>query len=470
MEPGTPYTPGGAGPVRPGSPRRRLLKGAGLAGAVGVAGALLRSTDASAQSSTFGNLQIIEPSGDTTGAKDATAINDALTAQNTPLLTPGTWYLNATIGPMVTGQWIVCAPEVVVNWLGTGPCFQWSDGNGAPISRATASGGIVGRPIIDGIGAGSTGASYGIQVNSIQAFQAEADIRNFTVSGSIGLYMLNENYFSEQCVVDVFCDKCATAGVFACGTEASTTCTGSFDRGDFTLKINQGDAAYNGVVFQNGAQIVGGRLRIFGNFLSSDSAVSSAVLTLTGSAQTGPDVGAPSELQFCELDINVELDGGLTGGAPRTVNFGSASNLVENCSGNVSFGSGFAFTSSNVTSQPAQWIFEGPLIGDTALDTQTVPNKLSVTANLSVPNVGNGLRVAEGTDAKQGTATLVGGTVTVSNTNVTSSSRVFIGQAVPKGTVGACFVSSMTAGTGFTIKSTSSTDISTVAYEIFEPA
>jgi hypothetical protein len=49
MDSGSGHTPGDAGSPRPGAPaRRRLLKGAGLAGAAGVAGALLQSTDASA--------------------------------------------------------------------------------------------------------------------------------------------------------------------------------------------------------------------------------------------------------------------------------------------------------------------------------------------------------------------------------------------------------------------------------------
>jgi hypothetical protein len=84
--------------------------------------------------------------------------------------------------------------------------------------------------------------------------------------------------------------------------------------------------------------------------------------------------------------------------------------------------------------------------------------------------VGSGLKIAEGTNAKQGVSgAMVGGTVTVANTSVTASSRILLGIAAPGGTVGAPFISAVTAGTGFTIKSTSSSDTSTVAYEIFEP-
>lgn len=79
-----------------------------------------------------------------------------------------------------------------------------------------------------------------------------------------------------------------------------------------------------------------------------------------------------------------------------------------------------------------------------------------------------GFAASEGTNAKQGTATLVAGTVVVANTSVTATSRIFLTIQSPGGTVGAPYVSARTAGTSFTITSTSSTDTSVVAYEIFE--
>lgn len=83
--------------------------------------------------------------------------------------------------------------------------------------------------------------------------------------------------------------------------------------------------------------------------------------------------------------------------------------------------------------------------------------------------LGRGLAVPEGSNAKQGTATLTAGTVTVSNTAVTANSRIFLTAQNTGGTPGALRVSARTAGTSFTITSSSGTDTSTVAYEIFEP-
>jgi hypothetical protein len=92
------------------------------------------------------------------------------------------------------------------------------------------------------------------------------------------------------------------------------------------------------------------------------------------------------------------------------------------------------------------------------------------TGNIDVQTTGYGLMVAEGSNAKQGTAVANGSTaVAVANTSVTANSRIFLGMATPGGTPGACYVTSVTAAGGFSFKSTSALDTSTISYEIFEP-
>lgn len=71
--------------------------------------------------------------------------------------------------------------------------------------------------------------------------------------------------------------------------------------------------------------------------------------------------------------------------------------------------------------------------------------------------------------ALSGTATLVAGTVTVATTAVTASSRIFLTTNTPGGTPGWLQVSARTAGTSFTILSSSGTDTSVVAWQIIEP-
>lgn len=96
--------------------------------------------------------------------------------------------------------------------------------------------------------------------------------------------------------------------------------------------------------------------------------------------------------------------------------------------------------------------------------------RLDRNGTLSLPAAGGGLRVREGSNCKQGTATLAAGTVTVANTSVTANSRIFLTGQADGGTPGFVRVSSRVPGTSFTITSSSGTDTSTVAYEIFEPA
>lgn len=84
---------------------------------------------------------------------------------------------------------------------------------------------------------------------------------------------------------------------------------------------------------------------------------------------------------------------------------------------------------------------------------------------------GKGLKVKEGTNARMGVATLVGGTVVISTTAVTANSRILLTSQAPNaGTPGFLRISARTAGTSFTILSSNAADTSTVAWMIVEPA
>lgn len=101
---------------------------------------------------------------------------------------------------------------------------------------------------------------------------------------------------------------------------------------------------------------------------------------------------------------------------------------------------------------------------------RSAANVLATDDDFSINAAGKGLKVKEGTNAKMGTAVLAAGTVVVSNTSVTANSRIFLTSNVPGGTPGWLRVSSRTAGTSFTILSSSNTDTSTVAWMLVEPS
>lgn len=85
--------------------------------------------------------------------------------------------------------------------------------------------------------------------------------------------------------------------------------------------------------------------------------------------------------------------------------------------------------------------------------------------NVAIQTAGKGLQVKEGSNARMGQATLVAGTVTVSNTSVTANTRIFISRASPGGTPGALgtiCVGTVTPSTSFVINSLDPTDGTTV--------
>ena len=102
----------------------------------------------------------------------------------------------------------------------------------------------------------------------------------------------------------------------------------------------------------------------------------------------------------------------------------------------------------------------------------TMSGTLGVTSNVSIETAGSGLKIKEGSNAKMGVATLVGGTLVVSTTAVTANSRIFLtAQVLGIITVPAALaVSARTAATSFTILSSAPTDTSDVAWMIVEPA
>lgn len=78
--------------------------------------------------------------------------------------------------------------------------------------------------------------------------------------------------------------------------------------------------------------------------------------------------------------------------------------------------------------------------------------------------------VTGGTDNSAGIAILVGGTVVVNTTKVTNASMIQLTHQNTSGTLGHIYVSARTAGTSFTITSSSGTDTSTIFWQIWEPA
>jgi hypothetical protein len=121
-----------------------------------------------------------------------------------------------------------------------------------------------------------------------------------------------------------------------------------------------------------------------------------------------------------------------------------------------------------------------PTIATPTISAPTLTGTVTAsTGDIKVGTAGKGLFVKEGSNAKQGTATLVTGAATVSNTSVTANSRIFLsgGPLNLSTAIGELSVTTITASTSFVITSyipggvlTQTGDLRTIYYEIFEPA
>jgi len=151
-------------------------------------------------------------------------------------------------------------------------------------------------------------------------------------------------------------------------------------------------------------------------------------------------------------------------------------------SSNPGFSGHMTFGISNASTQRVGFFGTVPIAqqaNTVAIDTNLINQGLLAAGTIAkfdtdvkIGVVGKGLYIKEGTNATMGVATLVAGTVVVSTTKVTASSRIFL-TAQSLGTItvpAALAVSARTAGTSFTILSSNLTDTSVVAWQIIEPA
>lgn len=125
----------------------------------------------------------------------------------------------------------------------------------------------------------------------------------------------------------------------------------------------------------------------------------------------------------------------------------------------------------NAAGAPRVRFGSGAATPDVALVRDAANHLQLVTADLDIFTVGRGLQIAEGTNGRMGRVQLVSGAATVANTSVTAATEIFLSNQLNSGigTPGFLRVSARTAGTSFTITSSSSSDTSTIAWLLVEP-
>ncbi len=283
-----------------------------------------------------------------------------------------------------------------IRYYGSGDCFRIYDSILYPVTNF--GGGITGMTI-DGTNAAA--GSCGLHAGDLFQYQLNIAVQNFTGAGSKGVWLDNQQFWTEQLNAYIFAENCTQHVVLDRAAGAAAGATGSFERCNLTVFINQIGPSFDGLVLQNGAFIVDGSVIIRGNFGTFNSSLSSAALRLTGNNPSG----GYSSISYSHLDIGVECDLNPAGGytfAPYTINFGSGSNFISNCYGIINFSASYAFIPCNIGAALSN--FSGLVFGDANLHSQYVMANLTVT----YPTIWNALLQSNGSvpGANAGMATL----------------------------------------------------------------
>lgn len=101
-------------------------------------------------------------------------------------------------------------------------------------------------------------------------------------------------------------------------------------------------------------------------------------------------------------------------------------------------------------------------------------NGLVITVDFKITTAGKGIYIKEGSNARMGTGTLIGGTATISNTSITANTRVFCfdtnGASLTNVGTLAEDLTARVVSTSFKINSTNVLDTSTFNWILFEPS
>ena len=472
-----------AGPA-PGVSRRGLVRAVGVSAAVVGGGGLVEACSSSSKGgrrdSTSGASALeIAPSGDATGVADTAAINAVAGAGGTALLKQGTYYITHLLLDSYGAI------------LGTGP-----------------------NTILQAV-SGTTGYAIALKTpaSTQQVMLAEFTLKPNT--GTLGGIQIDNTGYAKdsdpQHTLENIYVLSAGGDGFRFGANSRsmrvTNCR-QYNAGGsgFWLEAGCTDNAFTGCI--SGAcaghawnvagwnNVFAGCKGFYAGWNGSAFDTSHNVWEITGdyntltscSAQNGAlhgfDLNECSNVALagCCADVN-NSGGGL--GVGINVH-GALSCTIVGCTGdNRGGGTGqlyglqvagtqtnTTFLANTVTGSKAAFnhVSGGGyfVVGSFDTDFSGIPDGVKF-GDIDVRVAGAGLRVKEGTNCKQGTAVLVAGTVTVADTAVTDSSRIFLTGQEDGGTPGFLRVSARTPGRSFTITSSSGTDTSTVAYEIFEP-
>src|SRR5215472_3647411 len=176
-----------------------------------------------------GSLVFVTPSNDTTGIKDPNNVANILALGQTPVMTPGTWYMQAGIVTLGQGQSLLRLGgpwDGLIKGIGTGDVIRALNPSGAGGSYLPGAGKI--HPyLIDMTGMGS--GSSGIHAGDLYNLDLDWYVEN-APAGCIPIWADNQYLFAEQWHGRIWIHACAGGVIFDNSANISGNATGSFDR------------------------------------------------------------------------------------------------------------------------------------------------------------------------------------------------------------------------------------------------
>lgn len=332
-------------------------------------------TDAlAAMGATFNVLNAAYAGGaDPTGAADsqpafAAAIASLPAAGGTITVPAGTYKLNSTVtvtvAPTASVRIIGAGLEsTILSYAGTGDAIRM---RASSFTGGWAQGCELAGFTVDGTSAGA--ASNGLHIGDINAARVNIQVSNFTGAGSAGILFENTTTWTEQGDYRAILNNCTQGVVFT----KSGSGTNSFGYGNYDFTLWTVIAGQDGIVFSNAITVYHSVMCVRGNFGSSSSPLTNAVLRFTGT----------SFLSACHLDVQVECPTGTN--RPTTIIM-DAGSQIRGCYGILDF-SGGAGTFVPTPAALNQVTFTGILSGDVNLNPAALYN-VWVAAAVNFPQV-----------------------------------------------------------------------------------
>jgi hypothetical protein len=288
---------------------------------------------------------VIPPSGDVTGATDATNINAALTAffnagtGGMVFLGPGDYYTNAQITvPLQVGtttalyscSLIGCPGATVIHQLSATGIFAHRTQMWGPVQNnqpnPMGDAGRIAGFILDGASAPS--GAVGLDVGDAWGLVVDCCIKNFQTANAIGMWQINRTNWTEKCQFRLTTINCTNHVVI--DSLGSASVSHEYNLYDLYIYMHGPghttlNAGQSGVTFQNGAFMGGGRFYLRGNAGGGGGGVlpPCIVFTVTGSDGSGNW----SQLYNTEFDVVVESNASTN--LPQLVLLGNMNNAVS---------------------------------------------------------------------------------------------------------------------------------------------